>query len=423
MVCFRKVMFVVVAALAAGWLPPAVGGAAAAAPPDVIVTLRPGAGDADLFAAGAAAALRFPVHHVYHAALTGFAAPLSAAQRAVLAADRRVAGLEPDRRITAFGQVIPEGIRRIRDDLSPTASIGAARHPAINVNVAVLDSGIDSEHPDLNVVGGADCTNGRNGYRDDYGHGTHAAGIIGAVNNTIGVVGVAPGVRLWGVRVLDAEGDGTVANLLCGVDWAASTRRSGSADAVAVANLSLGGVGSDDGHCGAVDGDVLHQAICKTVDRGVTFVAAAGNDHVDASTTIPAAYREVITVSALADSDGRPGGIGGPPTCRPSERDDTLANFSNYGAGIALIAPGVCILSTLPVDGREWRGQGGYGRLSGTSSAAPHVAGAAALWLSRHPDATPAAVRAALVAAGSRDWDDRGDPDGIKEPLLDTSRF
>jgi subtilisin len=422
MVRFRKVMFLAAAALAAGWLPPAVG-AATAAPPDVIVTLRPGAGDPDLFAAGAAAALRFPVHHVYHAAVAGFAAPLDASQRAVLAADPRVAGLMSDRRITAFGQVIPDGIRRIRDDLSPTAAIGAARHPAINVNVAVLDSGIDSQHPDLNVVGGADCTNGRSGYRDDYGHGTHAAGIIGAVNNTIGVVGVAPGVPLWGVRVLDANGDGTVANLLCGVDWVASTRRSGNANAVAVANLSLGGIGSDDGHCGAADGDVLHQAICKTVARGVTFVAAAGNDHVDASGTIPAAYREVITVSALADSDGRPGGVGGPPACRPSERDDTLASFSNFGPAVALIAPGVCILSTLPVDGRAWRDEGGYGRLSGTSSAAPHVAGAAALWLSRHPDATPAGVRVALVAAGSNDWDDRTDPDGIKEPLLDTSRF
>jgi len=387
-----------------------------------VVTLRPSAGDPDVFAARAAARFGFPVRHVYHAALQGFAAELSPAARAALAADPAVDGVAADRRVAAFGQVVPTGVRRVHADVSATASSPDATQPAANVNVAVLDSGIDPRHPDLNVVGGANCTGGSR-YDDKYGHGTHIGGIIGALNNSIGVVGVAPGARLWGIKVLDDSGDGTVSDLLCGVDWVTATRldRDRRND-IAVANLSVGGVGSDDGHCGAADGDVLHKAICRSVAAGTTYVAAAGNDHVDASTLIPAAYSEVITVSALADSDGRPGGTGGAPSCRPSEDDDTLASFSNYGRSVTLIAPGVCILSTLPVRGRASE-QDAYGVLSGTSFAAPHVAGAAALWLSRHPGASPSDVRRALVTTGSYDWNDRDDPDGVKEPLVDVTRL
>jgi subtilisin len=150
----------------------------------------------------------------------------------------------------------------------------------------------------------------------------------------------------------------------------------------------------------------------------VTYVVAAGNEARDSAHFSPSAYDEVITVSALADSDGRPGGKGGPPKCRADE-DDTLAHFSNFGRDVDLIAPGVCILSTLPVDSPIGGGSSGYGLLTGTSFAAPHVTGAAALYLARHPGAAPAAVRDALVAAGSRNWDDGDDPDGHKEALLD----
>lgn len=389
-----------------------------------IVTLQPSAGDPDVFAAGVAQRFGVPIRHVYRAALRGFAAPLPAAARAALAADPAVAGLRADAPVRATGQVVPTGIRRIHADVVAAAPAGnPGGRGAVDVNVAVLDSGIDGHHPDLDVAGGVNCVGG-NGYADRFGHGTHIGGIIGALDNSIGVVGVAPGARLWGVKVLDDEGNGTVGDLLCGVDWVTATRldRDRRND-IAVANLSVGGAGGDDGHCGQTDGDTLHAAICHSVRAGITYVAAAGNDHVDASDTIPAAYGEVITVSALADSDGRPGGLGGPPSCRRDEHDDTLAGFSNYGRAVTFIAPGVCILSTLPVRGRGGSDRDAYGLLSGTSFAAPHVTGAAALWLSRHPAAGPADVRAALLAAASTDWDNSTDPDGIKEPLIDVARL
>ncbi|MDQ3946562.1 MAG: S8 family serine peptidase, partial [Actinomycetota bacterium] len=216
---------------------------------------------------------------------------------------------------------------------------------------------------------------------------------------------------------------GTTRELLCGVDWVTGTRLDADpANDIDVANLSLGGEGGDDGHCGRVDGDLLHQAICRSVAAGVTYVVAAGNDGADAAHYTPAAYDEVITVSALADSDGRPGSLGGRPPCR-DDADDTLANFSNHGSDIDLIAPGVCIMSTVPVNGRVPNTTSGYGVLTGTSFAAPHVAGAAALWLAGHPGAGPTQVRQALVVAGSPDWDASEDLDGIKEPLLDVEPF
>jgi subtilisin family serine protease len=118
-------------------------------------------------------------------------------------------------------------------------------------------------------------------------------------------------------------------------------------------------------------------------------------------------------VSALTDFNGQPGG-GAAATCRADE-DDTFANFSNFGADVDLIAPGVCILST-------YLGSG-YATLSGTSMASPHVAGAAALYKANHPGATPAQVKAALQSAGSLNWTDTDDPDPIKEPLLNVDAF
>jgi subtilisin len=386
-----------------------------------LVSLRPLAGDSGAFAALQADRLGLTVLDTYSKALSGFAATMTPAVRNRLAANPLVASIQPDRPIRGTAQYVPYGITRVHADVSKTASIDAVDPPRIDVNVAVLDTGVDTGHDDLNVAGGYSCAKGRS-YDDHYGHGTHAAGTIGALDDRRGVVGVAPGARIFGVKVLDDDANGTTRELLCGIEWVTSTRYDNdSKNDIDVANLSLGGVGTDDGNCGKSDNDVLHQAICKSVEAGVTYVVAAGNEHEDASKLIPAAYSEVITVSAVADADGRSGGEGGSPACR-ADQDDTLADFSNHGSVVDIAAPGVCIFSTMPKDAEIGDGSG-YGTLTGTSFAAPHVAGAAALWISRHPAASPAEVRSALLAAGSFDWDNKDDPDGHKEPLVDVSSF
>jgi subtilisin family serine protease len=270
---------------------------------------------------------------------------------------------------------------------------------AVDVDIAVIDTGIDVHHPDLNVVGGVNCSTGTS-YDDANGHGTHVAGIAAAQDNGIGVVGVAPGARLWAVRVLDASGSGGWSSVICGIDWVTA-----HASEIEVANMSLAGPGTQ----GSCDDGALREAICKSVESGVTYVVAAGNSSVDVAGQVPASFPEVITVSALADYDGLSGGVG-KVTCEAEGNDDTLAGFSNYGAGVDLIAPGVCITST-------WKG-GGYNTVSGTSMASPHVTGAAALYLSDHPGASPATVAAALKAAGNLLWNAAGDRDKRKETLL-----
>jgi subtilisin family serine protease len=377
-----------------------------------IVMFHPGAADPDDVAG--------PVRFRYRFALSGYAADLDRAAVEALRRDPRVASVTPDRPLRASEVPVPDGIARVRATASPTAAIDGRRPPVFHVNVAVVDTGID-EHPDLNLVGGKNCSTGR-GYRDFYGHGTHAAGTIGAFDDARGVVGVAPGVRLWAVKVLDDRGEGSLSEMLCGIDWVTSTRADSDRDNdIDVANVSVGGPGSDDGDCGARTNDPFHAAVCNSVASGVTYVVAAGNAGIDAAGFSPASFDEVISVSAMADTDGRPGGNGPRPECRPDEHDDGFASFSNYGPDVDFIAPGVCVLSTLP---RTFSNDGpAYGRLTGTSFAAPHVAGAAVLYLARHPLARPSEVRQALVAAAVFDWDDSDDPDGVKEPRIDVAGF
>jgi subtilisin len=368
-----------------------------------IVVLREGADDPRAVARQHANAHALGLLHVYEHALKGYAARIPAARLAAVRADPRVLYVSEDQEVEAFAQTLPTGVDRIGADLSSAASGNGSG--SVSVDVAVIDTGIDVDHPDLNVVGGTNCSTG-SGYDDGNGHGTHVAGTIGARDNGAGVVGVAPGARLWAVRVLNSSGSGSFSSIICGVDWVTAHRAT-----IEVANMSLGGSGTEPSGSGCTTGNALHDAICRSVAAGVTYVVAAGNSAADARNFVPAAYDEVITVSALADFDGRTGGRGA-PTCR-SDQDDTLADFSNYGPDIDLIAPGVCILST-------WRG-GGYNTISGTSMASPHVAGAAALYKASNPGASPAQVKTALQAAGTTDW--TGDRDGTRERLLNVDPF
>jgi len=358
-----------------------------------------------------AADLGAVVRHVYRHALYGYAASMSSRTAAALAREPQVQSVQQDRYVHATAQSLPTGVNRVDADRSPTASINGVDR-RVNADVAVIDTGIDLYHPDLNVyrAGGKNCWIGALPPNDMYGHGTHVAGTIGALDNGTGVVGVAPGVRLWPVQVLDPTGMGTTSSVVCGIDYVTQ-----HADQIEVANMSLGGSGSDDGNCGKTNGDAMHQAICNSVAAGVTYAVAAGNDHADARNTVPASYNEVITVSALADFNGQPGG-GAAPTCR-ADQDDTFADFSNYGPDVDLIAPGVCIRST-------YMG-GGYTTMSGTSMATPHVAGGAALYKATHHGASPQTVKTALQNAGSLNWiwSSSQDRDGVKERLLNVSSF
>jgi subtilisin family serine protease len=343
--------------------------------------------------------------HVYQSALKGYSASMTAARARALRADAGVAAVVEDRTFHIAAQTLPTGVDRIEGDLSSTRSGNGSG--SVNVDVAVIDTGIDRTHPDLNVVGGTSCVGGT--AEDRNGHGTHVAGIIAARDDGVGVVGVAPGARLWSVRVLGADGSGSLSNIVCGIDWVTAR-----ASTIEVANMSLGAqFPFPDFGCSFAFLDPMHPAICRSVAAGVTYAIAAGNSNANTSGFIPARYPEVIAVSALADFNGRPGG-GAASTCR-ADVDDTRADFSNFGSTVDVIAPGVCILST-------YRG-GGYQALSGTSMASPHVAGAAALYKASHPTATPAAVRSALQAAGNTNWNSTDDPDGIKERLLDVHTF
>jgi subtilisin len=346
---------------------------------------------------------------VYRSALEGFAARMTAGEAASMARTEGVRFVQADARVHVAVQRRPTGINRANADASPTAGING-RDRRVRADVAVVDTGVDLNHPDLNVfrAGARNCFGRGVSAEDRNGHGSHVAGTIGAIDNRRGVVGVAPGARIWPVRVLGPGGSGTIAQALCGIDFVTA-----NAGRIEVANLSLAAPGRDDGNCGRTNGDALHRAICASVAAGVTYVAAAGNSAQDAALFVPAAYDEVITVSALADFNGRPGG-GAAATCA-RDADDTFAFFSNFGADVDLVAPGVCIRST-------WR-NGQFRTISGTSMATPHVAGAAALHLARHPAASPARVRAALRRTGTLRWNAADDPDGTQERLLDVTGF
>lgn len=340
--------------------------AMAAGAKDYIVVFHDDEPDATGLAAAHGRAYGFEIRHLYKSALKGYAASIPAARLADVERDPRVAFVSDDRRVHAAAQSLPTGINRIDAELSSHFGSNAAWNTA----VAVIDSG-SGPHSELNIVGGKNCSTGKS-YSDGNGHGTHVAGTIGAMTNAAGVVGVAPGIPIYSVRVLDNQGNGAWSDVICGIDWVTANAATLN---ISVANMSIEGPGSDDGNCGNTNNDAMHRAICASVAAGVTYVVAAGNDNLNLAAIVPATYDEVLTVTAMTDYNGQAGG-GGAATCRAGV-DDTPADFSNFaGPGSAdeahtIAAPGVCIQST-------WKG-GGYNTISGTSMAAPHVAGAAAL--------------------------------------------
>lgn len=356
------------------------------------------------------------IDHVYDEALNGFAGELPKSAVAALVRDPSVASVEPDRLLTIVDEMVPTGIDRIdAEPIDPPNTIGVDT----DIDVAVIDTGVGPS-ADLRVEGGfasfaqgfwyaMDC--GRSGPWDDgHGHGTAVAGVIGARDNAEGVVGVAPGARIWSVRVIGSAGFACSSDVIAGVDWV--TQHAGVIDVV---NMSLSG-GNNIGLC---------EAIANSVAAGVTYAVAAGNTNFDAVYLSPANCPDVITVSALADFDGRPGGLASRSVAFSActeTRDDSRACFSSFGSVVDLTAPGVEIVSTAL--------NGLSAPMSGTSLAAPHVAGAAALYLTQHPATSPANVRAALIASGecpggepvgsdeycNSPWPD--DADGFNEPLV-----
>jgi subtilisin family serine protease len=355
--------------------------------------------------------------HIYEYALTGFQFLGTAQAAANLSRNPRVRTVLADGALRATAETLPTGISRV----DGPAALGGGQTGA-GTTVAVLDTGIDLDHPDLagNIHPslGKDCVNGDSVADDDNGHGTHVAGTIAATDNDLGVLGLASGARLVAIKVLNAAGSGAWSTIICGLDYV--TANAGSID---VANMSLSGGGSA---TGCSDGG-LHQAFCAAVGAGVTVVVAAGNDAKNAGSSVPAAYPEAITVSAFSDTNGSStkvacSGVGPSQVC-----DEVFAPFSNYGSSVDVMAPGVRINSTIV---------GGYGSKSGTSMAAPHVAAAAALVASANPSATPAQIAAHLKATGECPdkaadmgtvgcsdqgrWS--GDPDGAPEPLINAAR-
>ncbi|MFC5381303.1 S8 family peptidase [Aquipuribacter nitratireducens] len=303
-----------------------------------------------------ATALGGEVTETYDSALTGYAAELSAAELAAVRRDPAVAYVEADQVVTTAATQYNAtwGLDRIDQRYRPLNGTYTYGPTGAGVRAYIIDTGIRATHNEFGgrVVAGATAINDGRGTNDCNGHGTHVAGTVGG-----STYGVAKQVTLVPVRVLGCNGSGSNSGVVAGIDWVASTAPRGS-----VANMSLGGPAST-----ATDA-----AVQRAVDAGVTMVVAAGNENQNACNVSPARAVNAITVGATTSTDAR-------------------SSFSNFGTCVDIFAPGSSIRSAW------WQSNTQTNTISGTSMAAPHVAGAAALFLQRNPGASPATVTSSIV--------------------------
>ncbi len=359
---------------------------------------------------GAGAAVRFNFSIVDAAAVL---VPNEAAYWA-LADDPDVTAFTPDRPVQAFAppgscspwpecknggteedtsgganQETPSGVARIGADLVSETGSG--------VGVAIVDTGLDFSHADLDLDVADPCFDAFGGdCGDGNGHGTHVGGIVAALNNTIDVVGVAPQATLYAVRVLNNSGSGTDSTVIAGLGWVAA-----NADVIDVVNMSLGRSGKVD------DNPVLHAAVQAVVDAGVTMVVAAGNDSSsEISEMVPASYPEVMAVASTTANDGT-------NKCKRVNfiiAADTASYFTTDGVGVAISAPGArqenisggCFAQSVGI--LSLKAGGGTTQMSGTSMASPHVAGVVALMLDAAcTTLSPAQVRGIITHQNNAD--------------------
>ena len=274
---------------------------------------------------------------------------------------RGIEYVEPDFMAQAYAQTVPWGIEHVN-----APDVHSAGYQGSGIKVAVLDTGILTSHADLQVSGGYDTT-GIGSYVDDHGHGTHVAGTVAALNNSIGVIGAAPAAQLYAVKVLDRYGSGTYSNIIAGIEWAISND-------IDVINMSLGGSSGS---------TALQQACDAAYKAGILVVAAAGNEGTSSGDTecigYPAKYSSVMAVGSITS-------------------DNVRSYFSSTGSTLEIMAPGSNIYSTTI--------NGSYGTMSGTSMACPHVAGVAALVWSAKPSLTNVQLRNALNETANDLWND-----------------